>query len=241
MRVVVLAWVIAVSMGCASLDGEELGVIETQESFNRWSYEITDDVDRAVLKPAAKGYQALTPQFLEDGIGNVFQNLRTVASSANGFLQGKPGAGVEDFARFLVNTTIGIGGFFDPATRMNLTYQEEDFGQTLAVWGWRKSRFIYVPFMGPTTLRDLPSTLIRGYIPRLILGDAYHWSFSLVDLVDTRAGLLTSTDLRDASALDPYTFTRDAYIQRRKYLVYDGELPLDDLFDDFDDEDYEED
>ena len=232
---------VMMSVGCASLEGDDFAVYETQEGFNRWSYDTTDAVDRAVVVPIARQYAEITPNFVEQGISNFFQNLRTVASSANGFLQGKPGSGAEDLGRFVVNSTVGIGGLFDPATSVNLHYQEEDFGQTLAVWGWKKSRYIYLPMLGPTTLRDLPTRVISGYIPRAMLGSAYHWSMGGVDFVNTRANLLTSTDVRDASALDGYTFTRDAYFQRRKYLIYDGELPVDDLFDDFDDEFEDED
>ncbi|NKC01605.1 MAG: VacJ family lipoprotein [Pseudomonadales bacterium] len=221
--------------GCATLEGDDFAVYDHHESFNRTSYDISDSVDRNVLVPVARGYQKVMPDFVEKRVSNVFANLRTLGSSANGFLQGKPRAGGEDFGRFIVNSTIGLAGLFDPASDVGLRYQEEDFGQTLAVWGWRKSRFVYVPFLGPATIRDLPSTIIRGYIPRLIIGSDYPWPASVVDLVNARAALLTTTDVRDASALDPYTFTRDGYIQRRKYLIYDGDPPLDDLFDEFDD------
>ena len=221
--------------GCASLQGEDYGVFDENEGFNRWSYNVSDTVDRNVLVPVARGYQTITPDFVEQRITNVFANVRTIASSMNGFLQGKPASGGEDFGRFIVNTTIGLGGLFDPATSIGLESQDEDFGQTLATWGWRKSRFIYIPFLGPSTVRDTPSTIIRGLIPRLIVGSDYPWGLSALDTINARAALLTTTDVRDASALDPYTFTRDGYVQRRKYLIYDGDPPLDDLFDDFDD------
>ncbi len=243
MRLISIVFFAVLVSGCASLDGAEHAVYDPNESFNRSSYEISDDLDRAVLAPVARGYQSVTPDWVERGVSNVFLNLRTVASSINGFLQGKPVSGGTDLARVIINSTIGIGGFFDVASNMDLRYQEEDFGQTLAVWGVDRSRYIYVPFMGPSTLRDLPSTLIRSYMPRLILGSDYHWSISVVDVVSARAGALAATDVRDASALDPYAFTRDAYFQRRKFLIYDGDLPMDDFFDEFDEfeeDDYEE-
>lgn len=226
--------VIGLLSGCAALDGDDYAVYDPNEGFNRWSYDFTDRVDRAALAPVARGYQKVMPDFAERGVANVFANLRTLPSSVNGFLQGKPRSGSTDFGRFLLNTTVGVGGLFDPASGVGLLSQEEDFGQTLAVWGWRKSRFIFIPFMGPTTVRDLPSAVIGGYIPRMIFGSDYHWGLSALDVVKTRAGLLTTTELRDASALDGYAFTRDGFIQRRKYLIYDGEPPLDDLFDEFD-------
>ena len=224
----------AAGEGQSSIDDvREFGVYDPYERTNRKVHDVVDRVDRHTLSPLARGYRRVTPNWLERGVSNVFLNMRTVPSAINGFLQGKPGAGMTDLARVVINSTIGIGGFFDVATHMDLRYQEEDFGQTLAVWGVTRSRYIYVPFLGPSTLRDLPSTLVRSYIPRLILGNEYHWSVSVVDAISTRASLLNATDVRDASALDPYAFTRDAYYQRRKFLVYDGRPPLEDLFDEF--------
>ena len=112
MRRITVISIVILAAGCASLEGDDFGVIETQEPFNRWSYTVTDNVDRAVLAPVARGYTNVTPQVLETGITNMFQNLRTVASSANGFLQGKPRSGAEDLARFVINSTLGLAGFF---------------------------------------------------------------------------------------------------------------------------------
>jgi len=219
--------------GCSTLSGEDFAVYDRSEKLNRLSFKLSDDVDRVVLSPVARGYQSIAPDWLEHGVANVFRNLRTISSSINGFLQGKPKAGATDLARIIVNSTFGIVGFFDPASRIGLEYQQEDLGQTFAVWGWKKSRYVYVPMLGPTTIRDLPSMLVNGYLPQLLIGSDYHWSIGLVDVVSARAGVLTATNVRDASALDRYAFTRDAYIQRQKYLVYDGDLPYEDLFDDF--------
>ncbi len=218
---------------CSTLDGEEYAVFDPFEKPNRTSYRVTETVDRAVVRPVAKGYDKVTPNWLQKGILNVFTNLRTVGSSLNGFLQAKPKAGATDLTRIVINTTIGLGGFFDVASHWGLRYQDEDFGQTLAVWGVKRSRYIYVPMLGPSTVRDLPSTLVRSMMPRLILGHEYHWGLSVVDFVSARADLLTATEVRDASALDPYAFTRDAYYQRRKFLIFDGDPPVDDFFDDF--------
>lgn len=233
-RALVLAGLGWLASGCASLEGADYGVYDEYPSFNRFSYELTDAVDDAVLAPVARGYQAVLPGFVETGISNVFANMRTMPSALNGFLQGKPQRGLVDTGRFLVNTTLGVGGLFDPATGMRLYPQNEDFGQTLAVWGWRKSRYIYLPFLGPTTIRDFPSRLVSSAMPRLILGHEYNWGVGVLDTVSSRAELLATSDIRDASALDAYTFTRDGYVQRRKFLIYDGRPPMEDLFDDFD-------
>ena len=224
---------------CSSLAGKEYAVYDPGEEINRSTYNVTDRLDRAAIVPVAQGYQAITPDWLERGVVNVFVNVRTIGSAINGFLQAKPESGFTDLSRILVNSTIGVGGFFDVATRMDLRYQQEDFGQTLAVWGWHRSRYVYVPFLGPSTWRDLPSTIVRSAMPRLIVGPSYHWGLSGLDAVATRADLLTASEVRDATAIDPYAFTRDAYFQRRKFQIYDGAPPLDDFFDEFDE--FEED
>ena len=238
MRTLGLLVAVIFAAGCASVTPDP-EVDDPHESFNRSSYEFSDTLDRAVVVPVARTYLNITPDPVHQSILNIFQNLRTVASSFNGFLQGKPDAGAEDFGRFLVNTTLGVGGIFDVASRVGLEYHNEDFGQTLAVWGWQESNFIYVPLLGPSTWRDLPTTLIRGYIPRAILGGSYHWGMGFADFVSARADVLSLTDTRDNSALDPYSFTRDGYLQSRQFLIHDGEIPLDELFDEFDDFDEE--
>lgn len=225
--------------GCATSSGGTTSgdyvIDDDYESFNRASYRLTDRVDRAILLPVANGYKAITPDFLERGVANFFANLRTLPSAMNGFLQGKPASGGEDMGRFLVNSTLGVGGLFDIGSRVGLEAQNEDLGQTFAVWGWERSRFIFIPFLGPTTWRDLPGALLGSYTPRWMLGDSYHWGISVLDVVSGRAEIINLTDTRDSSAFDPYTFVRDGYAQRRRFLIYDGDLPMDDLFDDFDD------
>lgn len=223
--------------GCASLEGPEYGAYDPYEKFNRGSYGFSDAADKNVLIPVVKGYQAVTPEWLRNGIGNVFSNLRELDSALNGYLQLKPGSGTTDLARVALNTTVGIGGFFDVATSGGLIYQEEDLGQTLAVAGITRTRYVYVPLAGPTTVRDAPYSFIRAWWPRLLLGSAYGWWMGIIDLLNTRAEVLAVTEARDASALDPYAFTREAYYQRRKFLIYDGDPPMDDFFDDYEDED----
>ena len=232
-RLAVLGSVLLLSP-CAGLEGPDYGVYDTTEDVNRGMYRFSDRVDRAVVVPVAKGYQALMPDFIETGITNFFRNLRDLDSALNGFLQGKPKRGGTDVARFILNSTVGLAGLFDVATPAGLRAQEEDLGQTLAVWGWKKSRYVFVPFLGPTTIRDLPSLTVRGFVPRLVLGSSYSFWLGGLDVLNTRANALALTDARDASALDPYAFTREAYFQRRKYVIFDGDPPeeFDDFFDD---------
>lgn len=230
--------------GCSTLDRsiegtpdvEPFAAFDPYEQANRVSYTATDKVDRTLLLPVAQGYDKITPNWLQRGVLNIFINLRTIGSSVNGLLQGKPASAGTDFARLVINSSIGVFGFFDVASSWGLRYQEEDFGQTLAVWGLKRSRYLYVPLLGPTTLRDLPSNIVRSAMPRLILGSDFHWAISVVDIVSTRADLIPATKVRDASALDPYAFTRDAYYQRRRFLIFDGDPPVEDFFDEFEDE-----
>ncbi|MGI9324387.1 MAG: MlaA family lipoprotein [Pseudomonadales bacterium] len=224
--------------GCAGLSGPEYGTYDDAEGFNRFNYRVTDWVDRNALVPVARGYNKITPEFWRTGVSNVFANLRNIDSSLNGLLQGKLGKSSIDLTRVVVNSTIGIAGIFDVATKVGLVHGEEDLGQTFAVWGKTRSNYLFVPVAGPSALRDAPGALIKAWMPRILLGSHYSIWLGLLDGLNARAEALVLTDARDSSALDPYVFTRDAYFQRRKFLVYDGDPPMDDFFDDesFDDE-----
>ena len=221
---------------CASLgDGADSAAYDANEGFNRASFEFSDKVDRRFIAPAARAYQSLLPDPVERGASNFFANLASVDSSINGFLQGKPKGGGTDLMRFLLNSTLGLAGVFDVATPAGFPAQNEDFGQTLAVWGWRNSRYFYVPLVGPSTVRDLPAMAFSAVLtPRLFPKDYRLWVGG-VGLLSARADALALTDARDAAALDPYVFTREAYYQRREFMIHDGDPPLDD-FDAFFDE-----
>ncbi|MCZ6644149.1 MAG: VacJ family lipoprotein [Gammaproteobacteria bacterium] len=218
-------------VACVNTGGSDYGVVDSHEAGNRSSYAITDWVDKKAIDPAARGYRAATPRWFRVGVGNFFSNLRGIDSAINGFLQGKAKSGATDIARLLMNSTIGLGGILDVAERIGLEHQEEDLGQTLATWGVTRTQYVYLPLLGPATLRDLPGKMIYVAVPRLVLGSGYGWLVGGLDLLNARADLLTATDARDASALDPYAFTREAYYQRRKFLIFDGDPPFDDFFD----------
>lgn len=226
--------------GCASLEGPQYGVFDPYERANRPIYAASDWIDRKALTPVARGYQKITPGWFRGGVENFFSNLREINSAVNGLLQGKPASAGTDLARIAINSTVGIGGLVDVAGRNGLVHQEEDLGQTLAVAGITRSRYIYLPVIGPSAIRDAPAAVVNSALPRLLLGSVYTWWVGLLDVISSRAEVLTATDVRDASALDPYAFTREAYYQRRKFLIFDGDPPMDDFFsDDFDEFDDE--
>jgi len=193
------------------------------ESINRPIFRFNDTVDTYALKPIAQGYQAVTPQFLEDGIHNIFLNLGDVTNLANNVLQLKfHNAGV-DTARLIVNTTFGIGGFFDVGTKMGLQRNDEDFGQTLGHWGVGSGPYVMLPLLGPSTVRDAiakyPDTYTEPY--RYIDHVPTRNTTLAVDVVDTRATLLQAEKLIRG---DKYSFIRNAYLQNREFKVKDGEV-----------------
>ncbi|MCH8117564.1 MAG: VacJ family lipoprotein [Proteobacteria bacterium] len=208
------------------------------ETMNRGIYGFSSAVDRATLKPIARGYRWAVPQFARRGVTNFSDNLFTPRSALNNFLQGKGKAGFSDIGRFVINSTIGIGGLFDVASAAGLEEYGEDFSQTLAVWGLTEGPYIYVPFLGPHTLLDVVA------LPVDFLSDpwAYYNDSSVRDRVyvlrtiDVRARLLPAEKLIEDSQ-DPYITLRESYLQNRLYEVHDGDPPEDDdFYDEFLDE-----
>lgn len=222
--------------GCAATGIPEYGVKDPVEPVNRVSYTVLDGVDRVLVRPIARGYERVTPEPLSHGISNFFANIRTIDSAVSAFLQLKPMAGLKDTGRIVVNTTLGIGGLIDVASRLGIEAQNEDFGQTLAHWGYTRSSYLFLP-LGPTTVRDLPGDAVdKIVLPRWVLGSLYGIGFALLDTIDSRAETLDETEAMEESALDPYSFIRDAYYQQRRFLIFDGNPPpevLDDLYEEF--------
>jgi phospholipid-binding lipoprotein MlaA len=200
------------------------------EGMNQVTYRFNNTADKYVLKPFAQGYTTITPKPIRRGISNFFGNLGDVNNSVNNVLQGKLRKGLGDLLRIVVNTTIGIGGIFDPASKMGLTKHSESFGQTLTVWGVPQGPYVVLPFFGPNTLTD---ALLNPLNPRLdplryLYPVDHRNSLFALRAVDDRADLLAAESLVFG---DRYIFIRDAYLQRRNYLVLDGEV--EDEFDDF--------
>lgn len=212
------------------------------EDINRIVFNISDDLDQAVLRPAAEFYSEYTPLFLKNGITNVFSNLSEVDTIVNQLLQGKVWYAAQDTGRFVINSTIGIGGFFDIASRAGLEKHDEDFGQTLGYWGVPSGFYLFVPFLGPTTLRDMlakpTSWFLSGNFS--VSDEEASIILNVLDVIETRERLLIAENLIVG---DKYDFVRDAYLQSREYLAADGEVEDDFLTDlelDFFDEDLPE-
>jgi phospholipid-binding lipoprotein MlaA len=223
--------------GCAST--AERTPSDPIEPFNRGVYKFNDALDRGVLKPAAKGYVKVTPEWLRTGVGNFYTNLKGPGTIVNQLLQGKFLAAGQDLGRLLLNLTFGLGGVIDVASMNDMPQHDEDFGQTLGKWGVPSGPYLMLPFLGPATVRDGPSKIADSFL------EPFYWYnygnerwFSLaLSFVDDRARLLPLDDTL-AETYDPYAFIRDAYLQRRQYLVYDGDPPEEPLeeFEDFEEE-----
>jgi phospholipid-binding lipoprotein MlaA len=202
---------------------EELRSEDPWKGFNQTIHRFNDSADRHLLKPIAKGYVKVVPGPVQRGISNFFGNLGDVNNGVNNLLQGKPRAGASDFLRLLINTTIGIGGLFDPATRLGLDEHTESFSQTLAVWGVPRGPYVVLPLFGPSTFTDALVQPVNSQIDplRYLYPVDHRNSLFALGVIDERAGLLKAESVVFG---DRYIFLRDAYLQRRNYLVLDGEV-----------------
>ena len=202
------------------------------ESWNRGVYRVNDKIDRAVVKPVTKTYVRVVPKPIRTGVSNFFDNLSTPTVMINDALQGKFLAAANDLGRFLLNSTLGLAGFLDPATPAGLAHNDEDFGQTLGHWGVHPGPFVELPIFGPSDLRDAPGRVVDSYTnPRQYIKNSYvKYGLYLPSLVNTRAHLLP-LDETLKGVYDPYAFVRDAYLQRRAYLVSDGKVTEEPLVD----------
>lgn len=190
------------------------------EPFNRKVHRFNNAVDRTVARPLARAYVEVVPRPVRLGVSNFFDNLGQPLTMVNQLLQGRPGEAGQTFARFILNSTLGVGGLFDPASAAGLPRRREDFGQTLGVWGWRTSRYVELPFFGPRTVRDTFG--LAGDMPlspvRQIEDDRTRIFLQGLNLVDTRAQLLSLDSLRE-DAVDDYALVRDSWMQRRAYQI----------------------
>ncbi|MEZ5560219.1 MAG: VacJ family lipoprotein [Pseudomonadales bacterium] len=225
-------WLLVVCLGgmagCASTQNAD-----PWQGMNRKVQTFNDTVDRWVLKPVAKGYDKVLPNPVKRSVANFFVNLGTPMVAVNQLLQGKPMQGLNDTMRFVTNSTIGIAGLFDVAARAGLPANDEDFGQTFSVWGAGSGPYIVIPFRGPSTGTDAVGLIFDALTnPLRLLSPPERYVVYGVDVVDTRRQLLSAEELISG---DRYLFLRDAYLQRREFLVNDGRVEEDPFADDYDD------
>lgn len=217
--------VLLLLQGCATVKTADKR--DPWESMNRSVYQFNDTLDNLAIQPAARAYVAVLPSPVRTGIHNFLGNIGDVWSMVNSALQLKGQATAETFMRINVNTFFGLGGLLDVATEMRLEKRKEDFGQTLGYWGIKPGPYLVLPLLGPSTLRDtlaLPLDM-RGDASQQFSDDATRNALTVGRVLDVRSGLLQTVDVVKAASLDPYSFVRDAYLQKRRNDIYDGNPP----------------
>jgi phospholipid-binding lipoprotein MlaA len=216
--------------GCATQTSIRPDPRDPLQRVNRATFAFNEAVDRAVTKPIARGYRRVTPDPVERSISNFFSNAGYPTVLANNVLQGKLVDALSDTGRLLLNTTVGLGGLFDPASDIGLARNDEDFGQTLGRWGLRPGAYLMLPVLGPYTVRDGFGSLVDEITePRQYLeDDSTRWGLWAGKQLDKRARLLDADAVLDRAG-DKYAFIRSAYLQRREYLIRDGDMPEENL------------
>ncbi len=209
--------------GCATSGNPK----DPAEGFNRAMFAFNDGLDKAVIRPVAKGYEAVVPSPARNGVANFFGNIADVFIGVNNVFQGKMPDAINDFGRVMVNTTVGVLGFMDVASDLGVEKHDEDFGQTFGRWGTPSGAYVVLPVFGPRTLRDTVGLAVDLVADPVSNTDSVAARNVLVAtrLVSDRAALLPADKVIEEAALDKYSYIRDAYLQRRRNLVYDGAPP----------------
>lgn len=223
-----LALVLAIALGGCATNARAPGQrLDPWENWNRKVFSFNEALDEKVLKPVATFYSETVPQPVRQGVANFFNNAADAWSAVNNFLQGKLEAGLIDVMRVGTNTVFGLGGLLDPASEIGMERHGEDFGQTLGYWGFGAGAYIVWPVFGPSTVRDsIALPLDRAVSPAVVIHDGNAVTgITILQIINTRANLLGASRVLDDIALDKYTFVRDAYLQRRRSLVFDGDAP----------------
>ena len=227
-----LVLMLAVSFsGCSTIQDARGGPgqrLDPWESWNRKIFSFNEGLDKTVLTPVATGYARAVPQFVRRSVNNVFSNAADAWSAVNNLLQAKFEPAFQDVVRVTTNTVLGFGGILDIASEFGLEHHYEDFGQTLGTWGFGAGAYVVWPLLGPSSVRDsvaLPAD--RWFVsPAEVIGDGrWQGGITLLQIINTRANLLGASRVIDDIALDKYTFLRDAYLQRRRSLIFDGDGP----------------
>jgi len=229
-RLVLAVLALLSAVGCATT-GDERDPRDPFEGFNRGVYAFNETFDEYIAKPVATGYRKVLHAEIRSRVGNFFANVQDIFIGVNNFLQGKFEQGVNDWARFAFNSTIGLLGIHDVASEMGLEKHNEDFGQTFGRWGVGPGPYLMLPFLSSSTVRDAAGTAIDWTVSPFteVRPIALRNTLYGVYLVNTRAELLDASRLLEEAALDKYVFQRDAYFQRRQSLIYDGRPPREKL------------
>ncbi len=222
LRISTLAFAAVTLAGCTTVQTPTKG--DPLEGLNRTVFKFNDKVDQYALKPVAKGYVYITPQPVRDSVTNFFSNIGDVYIAANNLLQLKITDGVEDIMRIVINTTFGVGGLFDVATLAKLPKHDNDLGLTLGHYGVPAGPYLVLPLFGPSTVRDGVGSIGEYFVNPLsyVHPDGLSWALYGVNIINTRANLLGASDVLEGAALDKYSFVRNAYLQRRNYLLTQG-------------------
>lgn len=232
-------WALGFALVVTLLPADVVAEQDPWEGLNRTVFQFNEWTDSKILRPTAKAYDRFLPRPVRSGVGNVFDNVFTPATAINQLLQGKPKRSLSDAGRFLLNTTLGLGGLLDVASKVGIPKHEEDFGQTFAVWGAGTGNYVVLPFLGPSNVRDSVGLALSSLINpiRFISPVEDRAAVTALYILDLRADLIGVDELVSG---DKYLFRRDTYLQRRDFLINDGvgdEDPFaDDGFDDFEDE-----
>lgn len=216
--------------GCTSIQAARAGPgqkLDPWENWNRKVFNFNEGLDAKVLRPTATAYTEVVPQPVRRGVGNFFANFQDAWSAVNNMLQAKFDAGLQDVMRVGTNTLFGLFGVVDVASEMGFDHHYEDFGQTLGRWGVGAGAYVVLPLLGPSSVRDAAAMpLDRTASPSLLInGGGTQAGVLALQVINTRAGLLGASQVIDDISLDKYTFIRDAYLQRRRSLVFDGDAP----------------
>ncbi|AHF04945.1 ABC transporter [Marichromatium purpuratum 984] len=213
--------------GCASGAARVSDPRDPLEPYNRAVYRFNSDFDKAFIQPTARAYRKVTPEPVDRGVTNFFANVADMTSAVNNVLQFKMSRAGSDVGRVFINSTVGILGVFDVATNVGLPSYKEDFGQTLGYWGLESGAYFMLPIVGPSSIRDT-----FGFAGDVALDPFFslkknqiYWGAVVLRAIDQRADLLDASDILEEAALDPYSFLRETYLQRRESLVHDGNPP----------------
>jgi phospholipid-binding lipoprotein MlaA len=221
----VLSLIATCFMGCSTAQTQK---DDPMEGWNRKVFAMNKRLDRYIIKPIALTYRFITPKFVRVGITNFFSNVDDITVIANDFLQFNGPQVAPDIGRFLINTTVGLVGFIDVASRMGLEKHDEDFGQTLGVWSFEYSPYFVLPLLGPSTLRDTAGRGVDVVLSPFLwvdIDDTILSSVKALEVTNARSNILDREGVIDMAAIDEYTFVRDAYLKNRRYKIYNGKPP----------------